>query len=471
MPSAHKRHRNSNVELTAATPEARPFTHRKNGTDESTWLLDSRWDEVPRLDLHAVIRRCPKVLLIATHPDDETLALGATLAQLAAADVDVTVVVATYGGHDAHPTVRRTEGEKAVATLDASIAIVWWDLPDGRLGTHETELQERLTALVDAHTLMLAPVECDGDADHEAVARAAESAAREAGATLLQYPVWLWNWASPSDLDWTRLRNLAPSLGALQAKSQAVEHYRGQLRPDDDAPIVGPAVLAGAGRVMETVLVPASADLAARVAGDIIGGRLASEISVPFDSMYDDDDDDPWRLDDSFYETRRHDLVIACLGRHRYRRVLDIGCATGQLAERLKSRADAVTGLDTSSAALDIARVRTPEVSWICGAAPADLPNEKFDLIVVSEVAYFLDGPDLLSTLRAVRRALLPQGEIVLANWRHPTEKIPLDGPTAHRQAAAMMDLPRRACYEDADLLIEVWGDPVSLHVESRSRA
>jgi SAM-dependent methyltransferase len=141
------------------------------------------------------------------------------------------------------------------------------------------------------------------------------------------------------------------------------------------------------------------------------------------------------------------------------------------LAERLKRRADAVTGLDASAAALDIARVRTPEIRWMCGAVPADLPDEKFDLIVLSEVAYFLDGPDLLSTLRAVRGALLPEGEIVLANWRHPTENIPLDGPTAHRQAATMMGLPRRAYYEDADLLIEVWGDPVSLHEASRRRS
>ena len=457
--------------MTAAVPEARPFSRRENGTDEPTWLLDTRWNEVPRLDLDAVIRRCPKVLLVAPHPHDETLALGATVAHLAAADVDVTVVVATHGGDGNRPTVRRSEGENAIAALDASISIVWWDLPDGRLSTHEAELEERLTALVDAQTLILAPVECDGHADHEAVARAAESAAREVGATLLQYPYWLWQWASPSDLDWTRLRNLAPPLGALQAKSQAVEHYRSQLRSGDDAPIVGPAVLARSRRVIETVLVPASADLAARVDADTIGERSASEISAPFDTMYDDDEDDPWRLDDSFYEMHRLDLVTACLGHKRYRRALDIGCATGQLAERLKSRADAVTGLDTSSAALDIARVRTPEIRWMCGAVPADLPDEKFDLIVLSEVAYFLDGPDLLSTLRAVRGALLPEGEIVLANWRHPTENIPLDGPTAHRQAAAMMGLPRRACYEDADLLIEVWGDPVSLHVESRRRS
>lgn len=402
---------------------ARPRAVQDGTTTESAWLLDSRWDGVPRLDLDAVIRRCPRVVLLAPHPDAGTLALGATLAYLRATDVDVTVVVI------------HSRDTEAAAALDA------------RIGTP-----------IDAHTLLLAPVECDGHADNDAgvnaVAHAAQSAARASGATLLQYPVSLWDSASPSDVPWSRLRNLAPPLVALQAKSRTLDHGLA-------------AVPAWAGRVMETVLVPAADDLAARVDADVMDGRSFPEVSAPFDTMYDDGEDDPWRFDDSSYEIHRLDLVTACLGRRRYRRVLDIGCATGQLAERLRHRADAVTGVDASAAALDVARVRAPDVRWIVGAAPADLPGGTFDLIVLSEIAYFLDGPDLLRTLRAVRRALLPHGEIVLANWRHPTENIPLDGPTAHRQAAAMMDLPRRARYEDADLLIEVWGDPVSLHAES----
>ena len=81
-----------------AMAEPRPFSHRDRGTDEPTWLLDANWDTVPRLDLAAITQRCPRVVLIAPHPDDESLALGATLADLARAGVEVTVVVATHGG-------------------------------------------------------------------------------------------------------------------------------------------------------------------------------------------------------------------------------------------------------------------------------------------------------------------------------------------------------------------------------------
>jgi SAM-dependent methyltransferase len=150
---------------------------------------------------------------------------------------------------------------------------------------------------------------------------------------------------------------------------------------------------------------------------------------------------------------------------------LEIGCATGQLSAQLRARADNVIGMDASEGALDVARARTDAVEWLLGAAPNDIPDRQFDLVVLSEVAYFLDGPELLATLRAARRQLRPHGEILLANWSAPTDDIPLDGPTVHAQAAAIFDLPPRARYHDADLTIQVWGEPLSVYRECADTA
>jgi SAM-dependent methyltransferase len=122
--------------------------------------------------------------------------------------------------------------------------------------------------------------------------------------------------------------------------------------------------------------------------------------------------------------------------------------------------------MDASEKALDVARGRTDAVDWLLGAAPTDIPEAQFDLVVLSEVAYFLDGPELLATLRTVRRRLRPHGEILIATWSAPTENIPLDGPTAQAQAATLFDLPLRARYHDADLTIQVWGEPLSVYRE-----
>ncbi|WP_428342968.1 PIG-L family deacetylase [Mycobacterium sp.] len=447
-------------------PDARPFTHRENGTDEPTWLLDARWDGVPRLGLDAVLKRYPHVVLVAPHPDDETLALGGALADMAGSAATVTVVIATHGGRGPASTERRIEAEHAISTLGSHVKTVWWNLPDGKLHNAVSEMGERLLELVDARTLLIAPIECDGHSDHEAVASSAEAVARERDAALLQYPIWLWHWAKPDDIDWDRLRTLAPSLSALAAKSAAIDCYTSQLASPDGYPVVGPAVVVRARRVMETVVVPLPRDLAARVAGDIGAHRSRAQIAAPFDTMLGDGATDPWRLDVSEYEKRRLAITLACLGRQHYPTVLEIGCATGQLSAQLRLRADQVIGMDASELALDVARARPDTVEWLLGAAPADIPDREFDLIVLSEVAYFLDGPELLATLRAARRQLRPHGEILIANWSAPTENIPLDGPTVDAQAAAIFALPRRAGYQDADLTIQVWGEPVSVYRE-----
>lgn len=399
---------------------------RGPGAPESTWLLDPKWDSVPRLAIDAIVSRAPQVVVVGTHPDDPSLALGATLADMAEKGHAVTVVPATQGG----------------------------------LYLAEDELRERLSDLVDARTLLLTPMDDDGHANHEAVTGASESIVRETGALLLNYPLQLWDWADPSNIEWSRVRMLAPSLRGLQAKAAANSRYSGQL---------GKAAVDRAHRAIEVVLVPRPPDLAERLDKAVAAPQSRPDIALPFDVMYQSGESDPWHFDDSDYELRRMGLVLACLGRRRYGRVLEIGCATGQLSVLLKGRADEVVGLDASERAIDIARVRTESVRWVLGAAPRDVPEADFDLIVLSEVAYFLDGVDLLDTLRIARRRLRPHGEIVIANWRRASENIPLDGPSVQRQASAMLDLPLRAHYEDADLVVDIWGEPVSVFDASGS--
>ena len=448
--------------------EARPFTHRDSGTDEPTWLLDAEWDTVPRLDLAAITARCPHILVVAPHPDDETLSLGATLADLSATGADVTVVFLTHGGDGPAATPRRIEGDRAIAVLGGQIATLWWDLPDGGLETSHDDLRRRLAGLIDERTVVFAPVECDGHCDHDATARAAEAAARQRSAVLLNYPIWLWHWATPADIDWSRLRTLAPSLPGLSAKRSALACYTSQLQSDDGLPILGSSVLDRAHRTFETVLLPAASDLAERVDAAVQTGRARAVIAEPFDAMMVSGEQDPWHLDDFAYERRRLELVLACLGRERYQRILEVGCATGQLSELLTGRADTVVAIDASERALDVARNRTDTVRWICGAVPDDLPEETFDAIILSEIGYFLDGLELTATLRRVRRQLTARGEIVLAHWRGRTAGIPLDGAAVHAQAAALLDLPLRARYTDVDLVVEVWGEPVSVYREYR---
>jgi SAM-dependent methyltransferase len=178
--------------------------------------------------------------------------------------------------------------------------------------------------------------------------------------------------------------------------------------------------------------------------------------------MYDEGDD-PWQLAGSFYEERRRALVLGLLGHRRHGRALEIGCADGRLTKALLERCDDVVAFDTSHRAVTAARARAPGATVEQGMAPTDLPSGSFDLVLLSEVGYFLFPLELVATLRRCEAALAPGGEIVLCHWQHPTRDVPLDGQLVHEQAASMLSTCHRACYVDEDLRIDVWGDGASI--------
>ncbi len=227
---------------------AKPLT--RGGTPVPVWLAALDGQPPPPLDLSA----CPGLVVVAPHPDDETLGLGATIAQLVGAGVDVRVVTVSDGGA-ARPgatpqeraraeITRRYELRRAAAVLGVP-APVSLGLPDGELADHEGRVAELLTGiLADAApgTWCAATWRGDGHPDHEAVGRAAAQACVTTGVTLLEYPVWMWHWASPADpaVPWDRARSVRVRSWALERKRVAAQCFRSQLDPGG---VGGPPVL------------------------------------------------------------------------------------------------------------------------------------------------------------------------------------------------------------------------------------
>lgn len=219
--------------------QAKPLT--RGGTPVPVWLAALDSDGPPALDLTA----CPGLVVVAPHPYDETLGLGATIAQLVAAGVDVQVVSVTDGGA-ARPgaapwdrtrleITRRYELRRAAGVLGIPTPVAL-GLPDGEVADHEQHLTERLTEILAAAapgTWCAATWRGDGHPDHEAAGRAAAQACARTGAELLEYPVWMWHWASPSDpaVPWDRILSVRAPGWAVDRKRSAAHCFRSQLEP------------------------------------------------------------------------------------------------------------------------------------------------------------------------------------------------------------------------------------------------
>jgi 2-polyprenyl-3-methyl-5-hydroxy-6-metoxy-1,4-benzoquinol methylase len=103
------------------------------------------------------------------------------------------------------------------------------------------------------------------------------------------------------------------------------------------------------------------------------------------------------------------------------RRVLDVGCSTGYLAERLQQRGATVVGLDMDERAAELARRFCEEV-LVGDVETMDLPFEpgSFDAIVCGDLIEHLRDPQ--GFLERIRPLLRPGGRLVLstpniANW------------------------------------------------------
>ena len=122
-------------------------------------------------------------------------------------------------------------------------------------------------------------------------------------------------------------------------------------------------------------------------------------------------------------------------------------CAAGSPSPCGALPSDAVVAVDVSAPALEVARRRDlPGVTWVEGHAPGVLGDPvvtggaPYDVVVLSEVGYFLTGSEWLATLRGLSRLLAADGEVVLCHWQHPVRDLPLDGPAVHAQAAVVVE-------------------------------
>src|SRR3984957_12243364 len=107
---------------------------------------------------------------------------------------------------------------------------------------------------------------------------------------------------------------------------------------------------------------------------------------------------DPWGFETKWYEQRKYALTMASLPKQRYDYAFEPGCSIGVLTEMLAPRCNGLLSFEMIPSALEQARLRLrpyPHVSLELATIPEGWPDQLFDLVVLSEIAYYFDEETL----------------------------------------------------------------------------
>jgi predicted TPR repeat methyltransferase len=163
------------------------------------------------------------------------------------------------------------------------------------------------------------------------------------------------------------------------------------------------------------------------------GRQLRTRDAAYFERLYAEKPD-PWNFTGSAYEHQKYAATIGMLNGRRFANGLEIGCSIGVLTKQLAHCCIRLLAVDIVEQALVQAGARCAverHVSFERMEVPKDWPTGCFDLIVLSEVLYFLNREDIERTAAMADASLAPNGVLLLVNY---TED--MDEPCSGEKAA-----------------------------------
>ncbi len=186
-------------------------------------------------------------------------------------------------------------------------------------------------------------------------------------------------------------------------------------------------------------------------------------VAAGLDDLYRTSDD-PWGFRTRWYERRKRAILLASLPREHFGSAWEMGCSNGELAAHLAPRCGRLLASDGNPRAISLARERLsslPNVEVAARWLPDQWPSRSFDLIVMSEFAYFLSRAEFHALVPLLARSLTADGIFAACHWRHPVDCSDLTGDEIHRTLARDLPWTLAVAHEEADFRLDVWtADP-----------
>ena len=193
-------------------------------------------------------------------------------------------------------------------------------------------------------------------------------------------------------------------------------------------------------------------------------------VATPYFDQLFAGNDDPWAFRQRWYEQRKRALTLAALTRPRYASIFEPGCANGELSAALAVRCDQLLCCDTASAAVALAENRLldfPHATVQQRRLPEQWPTGPFDLIVLSELCYYLDAEDLHRLIDCALASLTDEGQVLACHWRPTIEGCPQSAEQVHALLEQRLGLAHVVEHHEDDFLLDLWsrdGTSVATH-------
>ncbi len=429
----------------------------------------------PFLNIARLKEDIGSLLVLAPHPDDESLGCGGLIRILKNFDQPVSVVFVT-SGQASHPN-SKTHSQNTLGKLrenEALEACKVLGVPEDNV--HFLKAQDgQLTYLDDSAILSLVeeiykiferhdfravamPWRRDPHPDHIIVSQIGDMVlSKTSNETIkIEYPIWLWR--NGVILDWPDKSEVSPYRLNIEdvftKKWKAINKHRSQLGNvigDDPYGFV----------LTKELLKPFSSTTEYFFLGK--RRHLNTLGEAYFEDLYSQKTD-PWNFRESDYEHQKYKRSIAALGSKKYDHCLELGCSIGIQTKMLSQICSTVLAVDISKAAIETAKhncYRITNVNFETCDVVKSFPKGKYDLIICSEVGYYLNPTDLLSLFENIDGSVQPNGKLLMVHWTPFVPDYPLSGDEVHERFMSFvepMEKYRELVHERHDLYrLQVW--------------
>ena len=409
-------------------------------------ITESQILKAPHLNGARLSADIGNLMVLAPHPDDESLGCGGLISMLRQKGSQVAVIFITSGSAShpnskTHPPdvlsqIRESEAIGACSELGVTPDNIHFvRARDSGLEQLDrdalSEMSQDIVAMFENRpfSALAVPWRRDPHPDHRVVHTLGDMILEKISkeAIKIEYPIWLWK--NGKEDDWPTIGETVPYRldisKVFPQKWKAVKQHKSQLgeiiKDDEYGFVLTGELLEPFNKNMEFFFVTALRD-------------LKTLDAAYFERLYSDQED-PWDFRNSEYERKKYQRSLEVLEKETFSLGLELGCSIGIQTQMLSKVCQHLMAVDISEAAVKTASdycYGTTNIEFRAVDITTNFPHGFYDLITCCEIGYYLEDEDLEQLFRNIKESLLPNGKLLMVHWTAFVPDYPQSGDTVH---------------------------------------